>query len=65
VPIATTLRTGVCIFTYCGQVTFGITGDYDTTPDLEVLARGIEHGITELLAVVKRRRGKSRRGKRH
>jgi diacylglycerol O-acyltransferase len=65
VPIATTLRTGVCIFTYCGQVTFGITGDYDTTPDLEVLARGIEDGITELLAVIKRRRGKSRHGKRH
>jgi hypothetical protein len=27
VPIATTLRTGISIFTYCGQVTFGITGD--------------------------------------
>ena len=32
VPIATTLRTGVAIFTYCGQVTFGVTGDYATTP---------------------------------
>ncbi len=40
VPIATTLRTGVSIFTYCGQVTFGITGDYATTPDLDVLASG-------------------------
>ena len=50
VPIATTLRTGISIFTYCGNVTFGITGDYDTTPDIEVLARGIEHGVTELLA---------------
>ncbi|MGO9292756.1 MAG: WS/DGAT domain-containing protein [Streptosporangiaceae bacterium] len=38
------------IFTYCGSVTFGITGDYDSTPDLEVLARGIEDGISELLA---------------
>ena len=28
VPIATTLRTGVAIFTYSGQVTFGVTGDY-------------------------------------
>jgi hypothetical protein len=52
VPIATTLRTGVSIFTYCGQVTFGITGDYATTPDLDVLAAGIEDGIAELLAVV-------------
>jgi diacylglycerol O-acyltransferase / wax synthase len=50
VPIATTLRTGVAIFTYCGNVTFGITGDYLTTPDVEVLARGIEEGVAELLA---------------
>ena len=49
VPIATTVRTGVSIFTYCGNVTFGITGDYDTNPDLEVLARGIEDGVSELL----------------
>jgi len=58
VPIATTLRTGICIFTYSGQVTFGITGDYDTTPDLDVLAHGVERGIAELLATVKRRRSK-------
>ncbi len=55
VPIATTLRTGVSIFTYCGQVTFGITGDYTTTPDLDVLARGIEGGIAELLLAASQR----------
>jgi diacylglycerol O-acyltransferase len=55
VPIATTLRTGVSIFTYNGQVTFGITGDYATTPDLDVLASGIEGGIAELLAAIPRR----------
>ncbi|HYS32314.1 MAG TPA: wax ester/triacylglycerol synthase family O-acyltransferase [Streptosporangiaceae bacterium] len=49
VPIATTLRTGVSIFSYCGRVTFGLTGDYATTPDISVLARGIEAGIAELL----------------
>ena len=38
VPIATTLRTGIAIFSYCGTVTFGITGDFAATPDLEVLA---------------------------
>jgi len=54
VPIATTLRTGVSIFTYCGNVTFGITGDYATTPDIDVLARGIEDGISELLAAARR-----------
>jgi diacylglycerol O-acyltransferase len=49
VPIATTMRTGVSIFTYCGNVTFGITGDYASNPDIEVLARGIENGLVELL----------------
>jgi diacylglycerol O-acyltransferase len=49
VPIATTMRTGVSIFTYCGNVTFGITGDYGTNPDLEVLVHGIETGVSELL----------------
>jgi len=49
VPIATTVRTGVSIFSYDGNLTFGITGDYGTTPDLAVLARGIEAAIAELL----------------
>ncbi|MGP7998334.1 MAG: WS/DGAT/MGAT family O-acyltransferase [Streptosporangiaceae bacterium] len=48
VPIATTLRTGISIFTYCGSVTFGITGDFASNPDLGVLARGIERGVSEL-----------------
>jgi diacylglycerol O-acyltransferase len=51
VPIATTVRTGIAIFTYCDNVTFGITGDYETTPDLDVLARGIEDSLSELLKI--------------
>jgi len=54
VPIASTLRTGISIFSYCGTVTFGITGDFAANPDLDVLARGIEHGLSELLAAAKR-----------
>jgi WS/DGAT/MGAT family acyltransferase len=54
VPIATTVRIGVSIFTYCGNVTFGITGDYAANPDLDVLAHGIEHGVSELLVAAKR-----------
>ena len=63
VPIATTVRTGISIFSYCGNVTFGITGDFAANPDLDVLARGIEHGISELLIAAKRhhRRAASRR----
>ena len=54
VPIATTLRTGIAIFSYCGTVTFGITGDFAANPDLDVLARGIEHDLSELLAAAQR-----------
>jgi diacylglycerol O-acyltransferase len=50
VPIASTVRIGVAIFSYCGDVTFGITGDYDSCPDLDVLAHGIEEGVSGLLA---------------
>ena len=49
VPIATTVRTGISIVSYCSNVTFGITGDFAANPDLDVLARGIEHGVAELL----------------
>ena len=49
VPIASTIRTGISIFSYAGNVAFGITGDYAANPDLDVLARGIEHGVSELL----------------
>ena len=55
VPIATSLRTGVAIFTYCDQMAFGITGDYATTADIEVLRRGIEYGIRELAKAAQRR----------
>jgi diacylglycerol O-acyltransferase len=54
VPIATTLRTGIAIFTYCGTVTFGITGDFAASPDLDVLARGIDHDLSELVAAARR-----------
>ena len=52
VPIASTVRIGVAIFSYRDRVTFGITGDYDSTPDLEVLAHGIEDAVKTLLKEV-------------
>ena len=62
VPIATTLRTGISMFTYCDRLTFGITGDYDSTPDLDVLARGIEEGVAELVKAAGRGRRRRRSG---
>src|SRR5271165_5359992 len=60
VPIATTVRIGVSIFTYCGNVTFGITGDYAANPDLDVLAHSIERGLSELLVAAKRQHWSAR-----
>jgi WS/DGAT/MGAT family acyltransferase len=49
VPIAGHLRVGVAIFSYNGMLNFGVTGDYDTAPDIGVLCRGVEDGMSELL----------------
>jgi WS/DGAT/MGAT family acyltransferase len=49
VPLSQGVRTGVAILSYNRKVTFGVTGDWDTVPDLEVLASGIEAGMLELL----------------
>jgi diacylglycerol O-acyltransferase len=50
VPIASTLRTGIAIFSYCGRITVGITGDRDAGADIWTLARGFDEGMAELLA---------------
>jgi len=31
-------------------VNFGVTGDYDSAPDIDVLCRGIEKGLADLQA---------------
>ena len=50
VPLAGSVRIGVAIFSYAGQLTFGVTGDYESTADINVLTEGIEAGIQDLLA---------------
>ncbi|MET8871452.1 wax ester/triacylglycerol synthase family O-acyltransferase [Nocardia sp. NPDC004604] len=57
IPIAMRLRTTIAILSYTDQLTFGITGDYDTTPDIDLIAEGIEHGIAELLERARMQRG--------
>jgi diacylglycerol O-acyltransferase len=50
-PIALQLRTGIAIVSYADQLVFGITADYDAAPDVDELARGIEHAVARLLAL--------------
>ena len=50
VPIMGSVRISIAIFSYCGRLFFGITGDYDTVTDINVLRDGIEQGMRELVA---------------
>jgi diacylglycerol O-acyltransferase / wax synthase len=63
VPVMGSVRISVGIFSYGGLLAYGITGDYDTVPDIDVLRAGIEAGATELLvaATPPKRDGRARR----
>ena len=49
VPIAGHIRIGVAIWSYCGDLYFGLTGDWDSVSDLGRLALGIDLGFEDLL----------------
>jgi diacylglycerol O-acyltransferase len=51
VPVAGTVRIAIAIFSYMGALCYGITGDYDSVPDIDVLRNGIEAGMAELLSL--------------
>ncbi|MHB8242130.1 MAG: WS/DGAT domain-containing protein, partial [Solirubrobacteraceae bacterium] len=53
VPVVGSIRIVVAIFSYDGGLYFGVTGDYEGAPDIDVLTGGIEHGMEELLALVR------------
>lgn len=54
VPIGNRVRISVAIFSYRDTVTFGITGDYTSVPDVEVLARGISASLADLVDLAAR-----------
>jgi WS/DGAT/MGAT family acyltransferase len=59
-PIALHLRTGIAMLSYADEFIFGITADYDTAPDIEALAKGIEQGVARQVTAGharRRRRG--------
>jgi WS/DGAT/MGAT family acyltransferase len=51
VPVVGSIRIVIAIFSYDGGLYFGVTGDYDGAPDIEVLTGGIARGMDELLAL--------------
>lgn len=50
VPLAMRLRTTIAVLSYRDRLIFGITGDFDTTPDIDTIADGIEREIADLSA---------------
>jgi WS/DGAT/MGAT family acyltransferase len=52
VPLSHGVRVGTAILSYNGQLAFGITGDYDTAPDVDVLADAIPAGFERLRVLV-------------
>ena len=51
VPLSDNTTIGIALLSYNGVVGFGILGDFDSAPDLAVLAEGIEKSIAELGAI--------------
>ncbi len=50
-PIALHLRTGIAMVSYADSFFFGINADYDSAPDVDKLARGIEDGVRRLAEI--------------
>jgi len=50
VPIALRLRTGVAVLSYAGVLAIGVTADYDSTPDIDLLVDTVRSTIAALTA---------------
>jgi hypothetical protein len=64
VPVVGSIRIVVAIFSYDGGLYFGVTGDYDGAPDIDVLTAGIERGMEDLLTLASPPAGARRNGRR-
>jgi hypothetical protein len=51
VPLIGNVRISIAIFSYNGGLYFGVTGDYDSSSDVDVLTAGVVRGAAELLAL--------------
>jgi len=52
VPLIGNVRISIAIFSYNGALYFGVTGDYDSSNDIDILTAGIGSSMRELLAAV-------------
>jgi WS/DGAT/MGAT family acyltransferase len=52
VPVIGQVRISIAIFSYDGGLYFGVTGDYDSSNDIDILTDGVERSMRELLELV-------------
>ena len=52
VPVIGNVRISIAIFSYDGGLYFGVSGDYDSSSDVDVLTKGVERAMNELIAAV-------------
>jgi diacylglycerol O-acyltransferase len=52
VPVIGQVRISIAIFSYDGGLYFGVTGDYDSSSDVDILTTGVERSMAELLALL-------------
>jgi diacylglycerol O-acyltransferase len=50
VPVIGKVRISIAIFSYDGGLYLGVTGDYDSSNDIDILTTGVERSMAELLA---------------
>ena len=49
-PFPVGARTAIGVYSYGGNVQFGVTGDYSSVPDVDVICDGMQDGFTAILA---------------
>jgi hypothetical protein len=50
----------IAIMSYNGGIDYGLLGDYDALPDIDVVATGIDDALQELLGIARGDRARSR-----
>jgi hypothetical protein len=63
-PLAKRQAVCIAIMSYNGRINFGLLGDFDTMPDLEVIAGGISSSLDELRVAAGMRKTKARPSRR-
>jgi WS/DGAT/MGAT family acyltransferase len=49
VPVIGQVRISIAIFSYDGGLYFGVTGDYDSSNDIDILTAGVQAAMSQLL----------------